>query len=83
MPELARLVLGDTVRLLAIGGSLGLAGAYAGTRLLAGFPDEVGPTDPTALAGAALLMTMVTMIATLVPVRGALRIDSVDALRTD
>ena len=79
----ARLVLRDSARLLTIGGSLGLAGAYAGTRLLAGFLYQVSPTDPTALGGAALLMTVVALIATLVPVRRALRIDPVDALRAD
>ncbi len=81
--DVARLVLVDSVRLLAVGGCLGLLGAWAGTRLLAGFLYQVQPTDPTALGGAVLLMTAVALIATLVPVRRASRISPVDALRSD
>jgi len=79
----ARLVLGDSARLVAVGGCLGLAGAYAGTRVLASFLYQVRPTDPAALGGAVLLLTVVAFIATLVPMRRALRIDPMDALRTD
>jgi len=39
--------------------------------------------DPSALGGAVLLLVVVALIATLVPVRRALRIDPMDALRTD
>jgi predicted permease len=81
--NVARLVLADSVRLVAMGGSLGLVGAWAGTRLLGGFLYQVRPTDPAALGGAALLMTAVALIATLVPVLRALRISPVDALRSD
>lgn len=81
--NIARLVLVDSVRLLAVGGCLGLLGAWAGTRLLGGFLYQVRPTDPAALGGAALLMVVVALIATLVPVRRALRINPVDALRSD
>jgi putative ABC transport system permease protein len=79
----ARLVLGDSGRLVTMGACLGLLGAYAGTRVLASFLYQVGPTDPTALGGAVLLLTVVALIATLVPMRRALRIDPMDALRTD
>jgi putative ABC transport system permease protein len=79
----ARLVLGDSARLVTVGGCLGLLGAYAGTRVLGSFLYQVGPTDPTALGGAVLLLTVVALIATLVPMRRALRIDPMDALRTD
>lgn len=79
----ARLVLGDSARLVAVGGCLGLLGAWAGTRVLASFLHQIRPTDPTTLGGAVLLLTVVSLIATLVPMRRALRIDPMDALRTD
>ena len=79
----ARLVLGDSGRLVAMGAVVGLVGAYAGTRVLASFLYQVRPTDPTALGGAVLLLAVVALIATLVPVRRALRIDPMDALRAD
>jgi putative ABC transport system permease protein len=79
----ARLVLGDSARLVTTGGCLGLLGAWAGTRVMASFLYQIRPTDPTALGGAVLLLTVVALIATLVPMRRALRIDPMDALRTD
>ena len=70
---------------MVVRGSAGrrLGGAYAGTRVLASFLYQVRPTDPTALGGAVLLLAVVALIATLVPVRRALRIDPMDALRAD
>ncbi len=79
----ARLVLGDSARLVAVGIGLGLAGAYAATRVLASFLYQVRPTDPTAFGGAVLLLASVALIATLVPMRRALHIDPMDALRVD
>jgi putative ABC transport system permease protein len=79
----ARLVLGDTGRLVTVGISLGLVGAFAAARITGRFLYEVRPTDPAALGGAVLLMIVVALIATLVPMRRALRIDPMDALRTD
>ena len=79
----ARLVLADSGRLVLMGGALGLLAAFAATRVLATFLYQVRPADPTALGGACLLLVIVALIATLVPVRRALRIDPMDALRTD
>ena len=79
----ARLVLGDGARLVAVGACVGLFGALAVTRVLGSFLYQVHPTDPTALGGAVLLLAIVALIATLVPVRRALRVDPLEALRTD
>jgi ABC-type antimicrobial peptide transport system permease subunit len=79
----ARLVLADSGRLVLMGGALGLLAAFAATRVLATFLYQVRPADPTAVGGAFVLLVVVALIATLVPVRRALRIDPMDALRTD
>jgi putative ABC transport system permease protein len=79
----ARLVLADSGRLVLVGAALGLAVALAATRVLAGFLYQVRPADPTALGGAVGLLVVVALFATVVPVRRALRIDPMDALRTD
>jgi predicted permease len=79
----ARLVLADSGRLVLMGGVLGLLAAFAATRALASFLYQVRPADPAALGGAVALLVIVALIATLVPVRRALRIDPADALRTD
>jgi len=79
----ARLVLGDSVRLLTAGCGVGLVSVYATSRLLSGFLYEVRPTDPTALLAAVALLAIVAFIATLVPIRRALGVDPMDALRAD
>ena len=79
----ARLVLGESGWLVAVGGCLGLVGAYAETRLLGGFLFEVRHSDPTALSAAVVLLAVIAVSATLMPVRRALRIDPVVALRAE
>jgi ABC-type antimicrobial peptide transport system permease subunit len=79
----ARLVFADSGRLVLVGVALGLAVALAATRVLASLLYQVRPADPAALGGAVLLLVVVALVATLVPVRRALRIDPIDALRTD
>ena len=79
----ARLVLADSGRLVLMGGALGLVAAFSATRVLASFLYQVRPSDPAALGGAVSLLVVVALIATLIPVRRALQIDPMDALRTD
>lgn len=74
--RIARLVAGESARMVGIGLGIGLVGALATARLLAGFHYGVGPADPLALTGAALVLTL----AALVPVRRATRVDPVVAL---
>ena len=78
-----RLALAESARLVPLGGCLGLLGAWAGTRLLSGFLYQVRPTDPAAMVGAVVLSVAVAMSATLLPVRRALRIDPMNALRAE
>jgi len=79
----ARLILSDSARLVIAGGCIGLLGAYAVTRMLATFLYQISPTDPMVFGGAPLLLAGVALIASLVPMRRAVRIDPVDALRAD
>ena len=79
----ARLILGDSVRVVVAGGCIGLLGAYAATRTLATFLYQISPTDPMVFAGVALLLSAVALIASLVPMRRALRVDPMDALRAE
>jgi putative ABC transport system permease protein len=78
-----RLVVGRSFALGAVGLTLGLAGALAATRTLREFLFEVGPTDPAALAGAAVLLLAVTMGASYLPARRAAKVDPVEALRSE
>jgi predicted permease len=78
-----RLVVGRALRLAGLGTLLGLGGALAATRSLRGLLVEVAPSDPAALAGAALLLFGVTVAASYLPARRATKVDPMVALRSE
>jgi len=75
------LVLGEAVRLAAIGFALGLAGAYASGRVLSGMLFGVAPMDPSTLAAAAAVLVFTIVAACYFPIRRAARIDPGALLR--
>jgi putative ABC transport system permease protein len=74
-------VMGRGIRLVALGGALGVAAALVLTRLLSSFLYGVGTADPPALAGAVVALLAVGALASFVPARRASRTDPVLALR--
>ena len=78
-----RLVLGQGVRLAAIGVVLGLIGAFGVTRYLRTILYNVTPTDPASFAGVAGFLTLVAIIASYVPARRAMAVDPLVALRNE
>ena len=62
---------------------LGLLAALATTHLLASFIYDHNVSDPSAFAGATVLLATVTLFASSVPLRRALTVAPVDALRAD
>ena len=77
-----KLVLGEALRLVAIGTALGLAGAFVATRYVETQLFGVTPVDPLTLLGACVLLAGVAALACLIPARRAMRVDPVVALRT-
>jgi putative ABC transport system permease protein len=77
------LVMGHALRLVSIGTLLGLAGAWALTRLIAAQLYRTQATDPATFAAVAGLMTAVALGATYVPARRALKVDPAIALRRE
>jgi hypothetical protein len=65
------------------GVGLGLAGAFAGTRLLEGFLHDVEATDPFTYALVGLGTLLVASAATYLPARGAGGVDPLEALRIE
>lgn len=65
----------------ALGIVIGVLGAIGLTRFLRAFLFEVRPSDPTALALAAVLLAITALIAALVPALRATRVNPVVALR--
>jgi predicted permease len=77
------MVLRDGLWLVLAGVVVGVPAAIAGTRWMESRLFGVRPTDPVALAGAALLLAAVAALAGLVPARRASRIDPIAALREE
>jgi predicted permease len=81
--RIARLVASESVRMVGIGLAVGLLGALATARLLSGFLYGVRPADPPAMLAAALVLAVAAVLATLLPVRRATRVDPVIALAAE
>ncbi|HEX7023756.1 MAG TPA: ABC transporter permease [Gemmatimonadales bacterium] len=77
------LVVGQGAALTMSGLALGLAGAFAVTRLLSSLLYGVGPTDPVAFGGVVLVLSGVALLASYFPARRATRINPVEALRDE
>lgn len=70
-------------RLAAIGVAAGAAGAYGVARVLRSFVMATSVTNPWLLAGSALLMLAVAIVATFVPAYRGTRVDPTSALRAE
>ena len=81
--ELSRLVLGQGLKLTAIGIAIGVAVAIATSRLIAGLLFNVAPIDPMTLSGVAVFLAVVAILACLVPAQRASRVDPIVALRQE
>jgi putative ABC transport system permease protein len=79
--DIVRLVLESGAATLAAGLAIGLLAALVAVRLMETLLFEVSPSDPATFAGAAAALTFVALLAHLIPIRRALRIDPVIALR--
>ena len=79
--NILRLILWEGIRLIALGGLFGLCAALGLSRLLKSLLFSVGPYDPISFIGVVLLLTLVALVATLVPARSAMKVDPVVALR--
>jgi predicted permease len=81
--DVLRLVVGEGATYSLIGISIGLAGAFALTRLMSSELYGVSPTDPLAFGAMAILLFAVTLLACYLPARRAIRVDPLIALRAE
>jgi predicted permease len=81
--QVARLVVGGSVKLALVGVSFGVVAALGFTRVLRGLLYDVQPTQPLAYLIAALVLGAVAALAAYLPARRAARIDPMIALRNE
>jgi putative ABC transport system permease protein len=80
--EVFRLILGDGLRLTAVGIVIGAGGSVAVGRWLKSLLYGVGSGDGPTMAATAALLFAVATLACLLPARRAMRVDPMAALRT-
>jgi ABC-type antimicrobial peptide transport system permease subunit len=79
--DVLRMVVSQTALSVSAGMAVGLAAAYAFTRLMAGMLYEVGTTDPRSYVASSVLLAAVAALAAYLPARRAAQVDPVTALR--
>jgi len=79
--DVVRMVLHQGLKFTGIGLGIGLAGAWAATRVIRSLLYEINPTDPLTFVCVALLLAGIALLAGYFPARRAARIDPMVALR--
>lgn len=79
--DVAGMILRQSMRPVAIGIAIGLAGSAAVSRVLSSLLFGVSPLDPVVFAGVAAFLGVVAGVASMVPARRAMRVDPMTALR--
>jgi predicted permease len=79
--DIVRMVLRQGMMLALAGVVIGLTLAAGASRLLGSLLFGIGPTDPLAFGGSAVLFFLIGLIACYVPARRATGVDAMEALR--
>jgi macrolide transport system ATP-binding/permease protein len=81
--SVVRLIVRQGMRITLIGMAIGLALAFAATRLLAGLLYGIKPADPATFAGVSVLLAAVALLSCYIPARRAASTDPTNALRAE
>jgi hypothetical protein len=80
-PAITWLVVREGLGIAAVGLLVGAAGAAASARVLGSLLYGIRPCDPLTYAGMSAVILGVTLLASWAPLRRAVRVDPIDALR--
>lgn len=81
--EAFNLIVGQGMRLAALGGMAGIAGALMLSRYLRSLLFGIGPADPLTFLVVVILLSLVALAAAAIPARRAARVNPLSALRSD
>jgi predicted permease len=81
--DVARLVLGQSVRVTLVGVAVGCAAAVAAGKLIASLLYDTSVRDPLVFGVVAFVLVAVAIVASLIPARRATRVDPIVALRAE
>jgi len=81
--QVVRLIIGDGLKLVAVGTAVGLALAWVTSGALASLLIGIGPVDPVTYVLVAMLLAGITLVATWRPARVAAAVDPVEALHRE
>jgi putative ABC transport system permease protein len=81
--DIRTLILGQGIRLLGVGLTIGLAGVIAFSRVLHSFLFEVSAIDLPIYFGASLLLALAALLACWIPARRAAGVDPIVTLRSE
>jgi len=79
--DVLKLIIGQTGLILLVGGAVGLAGAFAFSKVLATLLYGVGSGDPVSFAGTTLILIVAALLASYLPARRATHVDPVVTLK--
>ena len=79
--EVLRLVLQESIGVTMLGVAIGLAGALAMSRIMAGYVYGISSTDPLTFVAAPLVLIVAALLASFFPAQRATRVDPMVALR--
>jgi ABC-type antimicrobial peptide transport system permease subunit len=80
-PDVLSMIVGQGMKLSVAGVGIGLAAAFAVTRVMRTLLFGVSATDPLTYVVVASLLAVMSLVACVVPARRATKVDPIEALR--
>ena len=81
--SILRLIAGDGLRMVIVGVAAGLGAAFGTTRLLKTLLFQVSTQDPLTFAVVPVILSLIAMVAILIPARAGMRVEPASVLRNE